>query len=86
MPGNANLGKAKLEKIADRLFSPQTPVLAADGKRLLVPEYSLGIAVIDLTGTGNVTELRHPDNIAVTGLDGMHLVGDSLIGVQNGTD
>jgi sugar lactone lactonase YvrE len=84
--GNANLEKAKLEKIADGLFSPQTPVLAADGKRLLVPEYPLGIAVIDLTGTGNVTELRHPDNVAVTALDGMHLVGDSLIGVQNGTE
>lgn len=89
VPGNvdkANLEKAKLEKIADGLFSPQTPVLAADGKRLFVPEYPLGIAVIDLAGTGNVTELRHPDNVVVTGLDGMHLVGDSLIGVQNGTE
>jgi sugar lactone lactonase YvrE len=81
-----NLEKAKLEKIADGLFSPQTPVLAADGKRLFVSEYPLGIAVIDLTGAGKVTELRHPDNVAVTGLDGMYLAGDSLIGIQNGTE
>jgi hypothetical protein len=83
--GNAHLDKAKLEKIADGLFSPQTPVLAGDGKRLFVSEYSLGIAVIDLA-SGNVTELPHPDNVAVAGLDGMHLIGDWLIGIQNGTE
>ena len=82
----AGLEKAKLEKIADGLFSPQTPVLAADGNRLFVSEYPLGIAVVDLTGGGKITELPHPDHIAVTGLDGMHLVGDSLIGIQNGTE
>jgi len=81
----AALNKAKLEKIADGLFSPQTPVVAADGKRLFVPEYSLGIAVIDLA-IGKVTELPHPENVAVTGLDGMYLTGDSLIGIQNGTE
>ena len=81
-----SLDKAKLEKIADGLFSPQTPVLAADGKRVFVSEYPLGIAIIDLTGAGRVTELRHPANVAVTGLDGMYLVGDSLIGIQNGTE
>lgn len=89
VPGSvdrAHLDKAKLEKIADGLFSPQTPALAADGKRLFVSEYPLGIAVIDLTVAGNIAELRHPDDIAVTGLDGMHLVGDSLIGIQNGTE
>lgn len=93
VPGNLNkaeldraaLNKAKLEKIADGLFSPQTPVLAADGKRLFVPEYSLGIAVIDLS-IGKITELRHPENVAVTGLDGMYLTGDLLIGIQNGTE
>ena len=81
----AGLDKAKLEMIAENLFSPQTPVVAADGKRLFVPEYSLGIAVIDLSGGGKITYLAHPENIAVTGIDGMHLVGDSLIAIQNGT-
>ena len=76
---------AKLEKIADGLFSPQTPALAADGKRLFVADYSIGIAVIDLA-SGKVDSLPHPENLAVTGLDGLYLTGDSLIGVQNGTD
>lgn len=89
VPGNvnrANLDKAKLEKIADGFFSPQTPALAADGKRLFVAEYPLGIAVINLADPSNATALSHPDNIAVTGLDGMILVGASIIGVQNGTE
>jgi len=81
-----NLDTAKLEKIADGLFSPQTPVLATDGKRLFVPEYPLGIAIIDLTVGKTITALPHPDTVADTGLDGMHMVGDWLIGVQNGTE
>src|SRR5436853_2683255 len=39
-----DVASAKLEKIADGLFSPQTPVLASDGKRLFVADYSMGIA------------------------------------------
>jgi hypothetical protein len=34
----------------------------------------------------SVTYLAHPENIVVTGLDGMFLAGDSLIGIQNGTE
>ena len=45
---HGDLQTAKLEKIADGLFSPQTPVLARDGKRLFVADYTMGIAVIDL--------------------------------------
>jgi hypothetical protein len=85
-PNRTGLDKAKLEVIAEDLFSPQTPVLAADGKRLFVPEYSLGIAVIDLTGSGKITYLSHLENVAVNGIDGMHLAGDSLIAIQNGTE
>jgi hypothetical protein len=78
---------AKLEKIADGFFSPQTPALARDGKRLFVADYTLGIAVIDLTTIPNkVNYLPHPENVAVVGLDGFYLTGDSLIGIQNGTD
>jgi sugar lactone lactonase YvrE len=80
---------AKLEKIADGFFSPQTPALARDGKRLFVADYTLGIAVIDLAkaSTPNkVSYLPHPENVAVVGLDGFYLTGDSLIGIQNGTD
>jgi len=79
-----DLTSAKLDKVADGFFSPQTPALAADGKRLFVADYSMGIGVIDLT-TRATGYLKHPENIAVTGLDGLYLSGDSLIGVQNGT-
>lgn len=84
-----DLATAKLEKIADGFFSPQTPVLAVDGKRLFVADYSMGIAVVDLTREnppGQLTYLQHPESVAVTGLDGLYLAGDSLIGIQNGTE
>jgi hypothetical protein len=84
-----DLATAALEKIAGDFFSPQTPVLAADGKRLFVADYSMGIAVVDLTGAdapGQLNYLPHPESVAVTGLDGLYLSGDSLIGIQNGTE
>ena len=80
---------ATLEKIAGDFFSPQTPVVAGDSKRLFVADYSMGIAVVDLTQPnppGQLHYLPHSESIAVTGLDGMYLSGDSLIGIQNGTD
>jgi hypothetical protein len=86
---NGNLATAKLEKIAGDFFSPQTPVVARDGKRLFVGDYPMGIAVVDLTATNQPDQLSylpHPENIAVTGLDGLYRSGDSLIGIQNGTD
>jgi sugar lactone lactonase YvrE len=90
---HGNLQTAKLEKIADGLFSPQTPVLSSDGKRLFVADYTMGIAVIDLPAAGaapnlsaKLNYLPHPENVAVVGLDGLYRNGDSLIGIQNGTD
>jgi hypothetical protein len=50
-----------------------------------VAEYSLGVAVVNLNN-GQIGYLKHPENIATTGLDGLYLDGDSLIGIQNGTD
>lgn len=117
-----DLASGKLEKIADGLLSPQTPVLARDGQRLFVPEYPVGIAIVSLipgkatgdiqvpdkTTSGKIRSnrtssttskttrpdqgaqrldyLHHPANVAVTGLDGLYLSGDSLIGIQNGTE
>jgi hypothetical protein len=133
-----DLANSKLEKIAEGLFSPQTPVVARDGKRLFVADYPMGIAIISLTGNAaqnsrvdeqakgrfinpvqnsmveeqafrpvslaskplgfgpgaetnvqaspKLEYLRHPANVAVTGLDGLYLSGDSLIGIQNGTE
>jgi hypothetical protein len=88
-----DLQTAKMEKIADGLFSPQTPVLSRDGKRLFVADYTMGIAVIDLPAAGAAPNLSakleylpHPENVAVVGLDGLYRNGDSLIGIQNGTE
>jgi len=90
---HGDLQTAKLEKIADGLFSPQTPVLSRDGKRLFVADYTIGIAVIDLPTAGaapnlsaRLNYLPHPENVAVVGLDGLYSNGDSLIGIQNGTE
>jgi hypothetical protein len=89
---HGGLQTARLAKIADGLFSPQTPVLSRNGKRLFVADYTMGIAVIDLPAAGGasnsvakVNYLPHPDNVAVVGLDGLYRNGDSLIGIQNGT-
>ena len=87
-----DLQTAKLEKIADGLFSPQTPVLSRDGKRLFVADYTMGVAVIDLPASGatpssrKINYLPHPDNVAVVTLDGLYRSDDSLIGIQNGTE
>jgi hypothetical protein len=84
-----DVATAKLEKIADGFFSPQTPVLAGDGKRLFVADYAMGIAVINLAKEnppGQLTYLSHPESVDATGLDGLYLAGDSLIGIQNGTE
>jgi sugar lactone lactonase YvrE len=84
-----DLQKARLEKIADGLFSPQTPAPARDGRRLFVADYTMGVAVIDLPSSGQmakVSYLPHSENIADVALDGLYLDGDSLIGIQNGTD
>lgn len=90
---HGDLQTAKLEKIADGLFSPQTPVLSRDGKRLFVADYTMGIAVIDLPAAGatpnlftKLNYLPHPENVAVVGLDGLYPNEDSLIGIQNGTE
>ena len=77
----------RVEKIGGDFFSPQTPVLAKDGKRVFVADYPMGIGIVRRSGNqpGKLEYLPHPENIAVTGLDGLLLDGDSLIGIQNGT-
>jgi sugar lactone lactonase YvrE len=64
--------------------SPQTPALSADGKRLLVPDYSRGISTVDLA-TRQVKLLEHPKELSLGGIDGMYLAGRTLIAIQNGT-
>jgi hypothetical protein len=70
---------------AGLLRSPQTPVPLPDGRRLLVPDYSRGIAVIDLKRPGAMAWLAHDPGLALYGIDGLYLRGQELIAIQNGT-
>jgi sugar lactone lactonase YvrE len=66
-------------------ISPQTPAVTPDGRRLLVADYVRGIGIVDLA-TRATTWMTHPKGVAVNGIDGLYLHGDSLLAVQNGTE
>jgi hypothetical protein len=64
--------------------SPQTPARLSGTSRLLVPDYSRGILVVDLSG-GEPKWLPHPPELALFGIDGLYARGRTLIAIQNGT-
>lgn len=65
--------------------SPQTPALAES--RLLVPDYSRGIAIVTPgKAPSAVSWLQHPPELMLAGIDGLYLSGRTLVAVQNGTD
>ena len=66
-------------------ISPQTPAATPDGRRLLVADYARGIGIVDLA-TRSVSWMAHPRGVAVDGIDGLYLAGNSLVAVQNGTE
>ena len=78
---------AKLEMLVrpGSLLSPQTPVPLPDGARILIPDYSRGIAMVDLRRPDSVGWLPHPPELALYGIDGLYLHGRTLIAIQNGT-
>ena len=63
--------------------SGQGSAVTADGKRLIVADYSQGIAAIDLA-TGARTLLPRQDGKSLRGVDGMARCGDTLFGIYNG--
>ena len=63
--------------------SAQGSVLDASGKRLIVADYSQGIASIDLA-TGVRTLLPRQDGKPLRGIDGIARCGDTYFGVYNG--
>ncbi len=63
--------------------SPQEPAVAADGKRVFVPDYIRGIAIVD-RASGKVSWLGNEAHAAINGIDGLVVAGRSLIAVQNG--
>jgi hypothetical protein len=71
------------EKLADGFASPQTPAMHRGA--LLVPDYTLGLAVLDLE-TRKLRWLTAPKGFPLTGIDGTALAGDDLYVIQNGLD
>ena len=69
------------------LIAPQGCAVDSSGgaARVLVADYALGIASID-PSTGGVSWLPRSSHVAATGIDGLLLDGDRLIGVQNGVE
>jgi hypothetical protein len=65
--------------------SPQGADFSADGKKLFMSDYLLGLFVFDLK-TKKLTKLEHPENVSLYGLDGLYFYKGSLIAVQNGTN
>jgi sugar lactone lactonase YvrE len=78
-------GRSSIDTLvrAGPLVSPQGIAPDGDGRRLFVADYALGIITVDRR-TGAVERLPRPSDVAANGVDGMILVGDQLIGVQNG--
>ena len=69
---------------AGQMVSPQGCAVDLNG-RVLVADYALGIGSVDAS-TGAVIWLQRSREVAVTGIDGMVLSGDQLIGAQNGVE
>lgn len=64
--------------------SPQTPAILSGTDRVLIPDYTRGIAVMDFR-RGGVEWLTHPAELALFGIDGLYVDGRRLIAIQNGT-
>jgi sugar lactone lactonase YvrE len=77
-------GGKQLEKLSDEFVAPQTPAMHPDGQHVFVPDYARGIGVLDIR-TKHVEWLRHPENIALNGIDGLYFHRGALFAVQNGT-
>ncbi len=75
---------------AGEFISPQTPAISADGKRVFIPDYLRGIAILDLE-TKHVAWIPMDGTYALSGpfalngIDGLYLDGHTLIATQNGT-
>ena len=63
--------------------SGQGSALSADGKQLIVADYSQGIAAIDLA-SGARTLLPRQDGKPLRGVDGLARCGDIYFGIYNG--
>jgi hypothetical protein len=78
-------GATRLQPLvpSDTFLSPQTPAVTLDGRRLYVPDYVRGIAVLDLSSRA-LTWITPEVGVALDGIDDLHVVGDDLLAIQNG--
>ncbi len=67
-------------------ISPQTPALAPDAGKVLIPDYVRGLAVFNLE-TGRVSWMNQDgaDHVALNGIDGVYVYHHALLLTQNGT-
>lgn len=79
-------GATHLEELLPHgtFVSPQTPTLSQDGSLLYVPDYTMGIAAVQFR-TRKVEWLTSAIPVALDCIDGLYLVGNNLLAVQNGT-
>ena len=63
--------------------SPQTPALSADGRSVLVPDWTLGLFAVPLAG-GSPEPVAGPGDLVTGGIDGLVAVSGGLLAVQNG--
>jgi hypothetical protein len=59
------------------------PALAADGKTILVPDWTLGLLALPLAG-GTPEPVRGPDDLVTGGIDGLLAAEGGVLAVQNG--
>jgi hypothetical protein len=63
--------------------SPQTPALSADGKRVLVPDWTLGLFAVPLRG-GAPEAVAGPGDLVTGGIDGLVAISGGLSRCMNG--
>lgn len=78
-------GSDALEALAPAhtFASPQTPALAADGKTLFVPDWTLGLFALPIAG-GAPEPVPGPPDLISGGIDGLLAVPGGLVAAQNG--
>ena len=65
------------------LRSPQGLALSADGRHLLVADYSYGLVGCELAGD-SWFHFAEPPGVALLGIDGLNRAGDDWVAIQNG--
>lgn len=76
-------GKEVLEPLLPlgSLIYPNGVAISTDGKRLFVADFK-GLSSVEVA-TGKVEALKYPEQINVTGVDGLYFYGGHLVAVQN---